>query len=306
MQLEQAFPPQRGADLNRALVCLFITHEARRITPSTLGGTLSALADWQRSKGLPAEAAISRDPVVRRTLAQATRLAGSSGTAAAGDDPSGGRPKEPLPLGLLQLLVGWLYRTGLQQAERATACTQDACWLVVGFFGMLRRSELAALTVGNVRLLEGGGAEIFIARSKTDQRGEGAWVCLAERSGSKVPIGRILRRHVAEAERQGASAAQPLFTRQARWEGTAAPWAVGAFTTRLRTLLTDLQRDVPGLSVDVMQLSSHSLRRGGATAAANAGVGVEDIKAHGRWRSNAVEVYIRRSLAMRKAVVARM
>jgi hypothetical protein len=50
--------------------------------------------------------------------------------------------KAPLPDEVLRLLVGWL-------AARISECTQSACWLVVGFFGMLRRSELAALTVGD-------------------------------------------------------------------------------------------------------------------------------------------------------------
>lgn len=30
-------------------------------------------------------------------------------------------------------------------------CTQGARWLVLGFFGMLRRSKLAALRLGGVR-----------------------------------------------------------------------------------------------------------------------------------------------------------
>ncbi|PNW87911.1 hypothetical protein CHLRE_01g006766v5 [Chlamydomonas reinhardtii] len=55
-------------------------------------------------------------------------------------------------------------------AERA----QDSCWLVLGFFGMLRRSELAGLQLRDVREVPGGGVELFIRRSKTDQRGCGA------------------------------------------------------------------------------------------------------------------------------------
>ena len=45
----------------------------------------------------------------------------------------------------------------------------------------------------------------------------------------------------------------------------------------------------------------HSLRAGGATEAARAGVHERDIKAHGNWKSDAVRVYIRPSLEDRLA-----
>ncbi|PNH12737.1 hypothetical protein TSOC_000315 [Tetrabaena socialis] len=51
---EAAFPRERGADLNRAVVCLFLAHAASRYAASTVDGTLSALGDWQRSRGIPA------------------------------------------------------------------------------------------------------------------------------------------------------------------------------------------------------------------------------------------------------------
>ena len=48
--------------------------------------------------------------------------------------------------------------------------------------------------------------------------------------------------------------------------------------------------------LDESQWSSHSMRHGGATAAAAAGVCERLIKAHGRWRSDCVKVYIHESL----------
>ncbi|GFR52382.1 hypothetical protein Agub_g14943, partial [Astrephomene gubernaculifera] len=46
LPMRAAFPPARGADLSPELVSLFIAHEADRVAPSTLSGTISALADW--------------------------------------------------------------------------------------------------------------------------------------------------------------------------------------------------------------------------------------------------------------------
>lgn len=45
---QDVFPQDRGSDINHRLVCLFITHAARTLAKSTVEGTISALADWQR------------------------------------------------------------------------------------------------------------------------------------------------------------------------------------------------------------------------------------------------------------------
>ena len=58
--------------------------------------------------------------------------------------------------------------------------------LALGFFGMLRRSELAGLSVGDVQLLPGGDVQLLVARSKTDQQGPGATVVLAETANPLV------------------------------------------------------------------------------------------------------------------------
>ncbi|EFJ38973.1 hypothetical protein VOLCADRAFT_101480, partial [Volvox carteri f. nagariensis] len=97
-----ALPRQRGSDLNRDLVCLFIAHAVGRYTTSTVTGTLSTLADWQRFMGVSPEAYISRDPLVKRTLGQALRR------TAAGPESAPSMAKAPLPLGVLRLLVAWL------------------------------------------------------------------------------------------------------------------------------------------------------------------------------------------------------
>ncbi|EFJ47268.1 hypothetical protein VOLCADRAFT_92357 [Volvox carteri f. nagariensis] len=95
-------PRQCGSDLNRGLVCLFIVHVVGRYAASTVTGTLSALADWQRFMGVSPEAYISRDPLVKRTLGQALRR------TAAGPESAPSMAKAPLPLGVLRLLVAWL------------------------------------------------------------------------------------------------------------------------------------------------------------------------------------------------------
>ena len=57
-----------------------------------------------------------------------------------------------------------------------------------------------------------------------------------------------------------------------------------------------------GVGIDEAQYSSHSLRHGGATAASAGGAIERLIKAHGRWKSDCVRVYIHDSLQAKLSV----
>ncbi len=90
---------------------------------------------------------------------------------------------------------------------------------------MLRRSELAALTLGDVAQLgPQGRVTITVRSSKTDQQGVGAEVPLpAFTRGSKIPIGRIVARYVTWRRAAGGRDADPFFTAVGRprsgWHG---------------------------------------------------------------------------------------
>ena len=59
---------------------------------------------------------------------------------------------------------------------------------------------------------------------------------------------------------------------------------------RARELIKDVFRDI----TDVSKISVHSLRAGGATSAANAGIADRLFKRHGRWASeNAKDGYVK-------------
>jgi hypothetical protein len=50
---------------------------------------------------------------------------------------------------------------------------RDRAMLLVGFGAALRRSELAALTIGDVETVPDRGLRLLVRRSKTDQHGQG-------------------------------------------------------------------------------------------------------------------------------------
>jgi integrase len=69
-------------------------------------------------------------------------------------------------------------------------------------------------------------------------------------------------------------------------------------------LVNQLRRALHSLVPDVCEYSLHSLRSGGATAAA--GVPREELKRHGRWSSSAVDCYIEPSLDTRLSVTKKV
>src|SRR4029077_2304747 len=82
----------------------------------------------------------------------------------------GTRPRRqaaPAVPGVLRLMV----------AKRPSPDTplgaRDRAMLLVGFGAALRRSELVALTLGDVETVPGRGPRLLIRRSKTDQQGQG-------------------------------------------------------------------------------------------------------------------------------------
>ena len=126
-----------------------------------------------------------------------------------------------------------------------------------------RRSEVAALNVGDVSYQNDGTARRRIAKSKTDQAGEGALVFVSRKGA------RALERWIAELDTCGDT---PLFvglgnrSKGKRLSGHSISAVLKARTGR---------KDVSG----------HSCRVAGAQAASEADMGLAAIMAAGRWTS---------------------
>lgn len=110
------------------------------------------MAGWQRSWALAPAVAISADRVVKQTLLQAFHCRGEVMQTV----PAVSREKLALSFDLLLGLLGWAQSRSAAEPVNSSEHIRDACELVLGFFGMLRRSELAALHVRDVRVLESG------------------------------------------------------------------------------------------------------------------------------------------------------
>ncbi len=182
-----------------------------------------------------------------------------------------GRPVQKaaaLTLPLLRQLVA--------TCDRSARGRRDRALLLIGFAAALRRSELVALQVEDVAAVA-GGLRLRIARSKTDQAGQGAEVGL--------PRGR----HVETCPLRAFEAWQEVARRRAgplfRRISTAGRIGDAALHPDAVRQILGYRVGLAGLEVDGFeQLSAHALRVGFITEAYSKGVRDEDIMRHTRHR----------------------
>lgn len=170
--------------------------------------------------------------------------------------------------------------------------TDSAIWaaMLVGFFGLLRKSNLipdVAKKFNPVRQLQRQDFEfcqdkinITIKWSKTIQFGQRTRVIpLLASNGNLCPVNAILNHFKITC---AAGTTEPAFLCSTKPH---VPLTTPLFVRRLKFILNSL-----GYPPD--DFASHSLRRGGACLALNAGLPIEDIRLLGDWSSNAYTAYV--------------
>ena len=101
-------------------------------------------------------------------------------------------------------------------------------------------------------------------------------------------------------ERDGLSCDRPLFCHLSKTKCGYKPRSKGLSYSRFRQLVLEAFKDIVP---DISAIGTHSLRSGGAIAAANAGVRDRLFKHHGRWASeSAKDGYVQDSLSSRLSV----
>ena len=207
----------------------------------------------------------------------------------------------------------------------AVSGARNRCLLLFGWAGALRRGELAALNVGDVRWDRDDGLHLVIRSSKTDPEAEGAVVALpfgrkpatcgpclwarwagllaawdggtGDRLGGRAGLIRAVRagrdswgRHVC----RGAGvpvfpdAERPAFP-PVRVNGAIGPGRIGG-----EAVAQVVRRAGAEVGLDVRSLAGHSLRAGFVTEALRAGASAHAIMRQTRHRDPAtVEIYAR-------------
>lgn len=264
--------------------CQHVGRVSLPATPQTLAEYVSHLAD--RNKGIPTiEIAVAAIRFQHAGAGYEKQPTGKLSTLVARTHAreradAGARTGQATPI-----LIDTL-RAMVDTCSPDTARGQrDRLILVLGWSAMLRRSELAALQLGDITQTS-DGLTIYIARSKTDKDAKGAWVPIPHGTHPDTDPARVWDRWVQTLAEHGVTTG-PLLRRVGQ---------TGRIGDRITgDGINDIVRAAARRAGLTGSYTAHSLRAGGATAAYRAGAVVSSIAEHGRWAKNSPVVlgYIR-------------
>lgn len=291
----------RPSQANVAAYMRYMVIERRR-PMSTVGIHLSAIADHVRF-------AVGENGYQSPTQGQLIRAMRAVLIDRA--TKAGGKQKQAMDWELLQRTVLTINRViepsacpGSPDSVRWMA-RRDQAMILIGFFFLLRRSEVARMKRKDVdvKLMRVASKQVKVLQiyvneqSKNDRERRGHVRIAAGRPGQDICVLRSTARYILECEqgepRRIATPEDPLFP---RLEG--GPMAADTPHGRLKHWLK-----AAGVE-DTEQYGFHSLRAGAATDAHKNGATEEWIKQHGNWKSDAVKTYIRQGIEERLATTA--
>ena len=174
---------------------------------------------------------------------------------------------------------------------------RDRALILLGYQGGFRRSELAALEVGDL-LFEAQGIVVTIRRSKSDQRGEGRAVPIhpASKEGDPCPVEAMkawLQVAGLKGELGGGASLRGVKIFRSLSKGAGRVLGRKLSTQSIATIL---KKRAVAVGIDPAEISGHSLRAGMATEAARRGADSLAIRQKTGHQSDAmVEQYIRES-----------
>ena len=231
---------------------------------SAIEEAVNAISWVHQISGLPA---ITESPFVRATLSGLQRRLA--------------RPKvrkEPVTVDMLSALVDSFGPSPSLSDVRLAAI------VLLSFAAFLRYDEISKLLCRDINFAA-DHMSVHIRSSKTDQYRQGDSVLVA-RTGSKTcPVTMLERYYKMGSVSQSSSLS--LFRGITKTKHGERLRATGSLSySRMRELFL---KKINELGYDAGKFGLHSLRSGGASAAANAGVADRLFKRHGRWRSEAAK-----------------
>ena len=143
---------------------------------NTIARRISAISENYNASGARENPCMS--PLVKQALRGIRRL---KGTFQQG--------KTPILLDDIEDILECIDGSDIPKIQKL----RDKAILLIGFMGAFRRSEIAALTVENLKFST-QGLEIFVASSKADQEGQGAIVAIPSLQGSPLDAVRALKK----------------------------------------------------------------------------------------------------------------
>lgn len=248
------------------LYVVSLIQEARSM--SAVNSAVYGVSYVHKKSGYPE---VSEYPVVKQLLDAAKRILARPPTR-----------KKPLSTDQVRSLL-----TRLEGGS--VADLQLAALLALGFFGFLRWDDLHHLSVDSLNFGVSHVA-IFLKKRKNDQFREGSWVFIARSSTPPCPVAVVEKFLRIGGHRNGSK----LFRRvRSTKQGVCLRDQPMSYSRAKELLKKELKRE----GWDPSLFGIHSLRSGGASAAAALGVPDRLFQRHGGWRSEkARNNYVEESL----------
>ena len=270
MHIEPVFPVQA------VHLALYLQHLGDSVhSRATVEEAVYALTWVHQAAGLPSP---SDDPFVQTVLAGLRRILALPAVK-----------KRPFTAEMLRDMVQAC------QPDPSLADLRFLAACLLGFAAFLRYDELSKLRCEDL-LFTSAFLQIKLRSSKTDQFRQGDVVLVARSGKPTCPVA-MVEQYMSKGELVGKSG---LLFRPLTKNGKKLRSSGSLTYSRLRELL--LER-LQALGYPADRFGVHSLRAGGATAAAVSGVPDRLFKRHGRWRSDtAKDGYVEDSMEGRLSV----
>ena len=264
------------------------------------GGVAGKLRDM----GVPVSRCPTKHHRVRRVLQGLQRRLGDDGVV---KKQATGMDDELLELMVGDLVAGRVRNMRGDGFMGKFEARQAAIVLLLEWAALARRSEVAGLPMerwqrdGDVIVVEWSGADY--RRAKGDQASSGSTSTVpAEVLG--FPLGTWMEEQQSELLAMGLSVKDKMFRhaqrpRQAAWHESGE-----AINVMLKRVVSSTIERYELKRPDVRTYTSHSLRRGGAQYLRDKGVTRELIKLMGRWKSDAVDDYLKTAAEKTRRAVA--
>ena len=206
--------------------------------------------------------------------------------------------KQPVSVDILRKIVHKYAnaKSDLMNVRLATMC-------IIAFSGFLRFQEISNLRYCDI-VFANEYVKLFIESSKTDVHRQGAWVFIARMNSELCPVS-LLERYLSMAGFstysecfifRGVTRNKDPSKRKLKFKNVPLSY------TTARVLILQAFQDV---GMDPSLFGTHSLRAGGATAAANNKIPDRLFKKHGRWCSDrSKDRYVHESI-QQKLLVSR-
>ena len=257
-------------------IALYLQHLSESVeSTSAIEEAVNALSWLHQAAGLQP---VSGAPLVQAALAGFRRILAKPKVR-----------KEPVTAEMLKSMVDSAGpEPSLSEVRLLVVC-------LLAFAGFLRCEEVLKLECADVEF-NTEGLVLKIVSSKTDQFREGAALVIARTGLCTCPVA-MLERYFYMGGLCSGSHDKVFRAIVNTKSGETLPKTGGLSYTRLRELLI---AKIAQLGMDPALFGMHSLRTGGATAAANAGMPDRLFKRHGRWRSeSAKDGYVKDSVERR-------